>query len=98
MEIDAVLLVLRALAHLITFAIVASFHDPEARWRPGVSLLAVLLAGSSAALAAQILTNWAQVIQSGPQLFHTLFAYAVLALIAWTRGNLAKLLPRMKWQ
>lgn len=98
MEIDALLLAIRALAHLVTFGIVASFCDPSARYRPGVSILAFCVAGGSLAAVFQIVTRWAELMQSGPQAPQTILALAFLVPVALTRGNLAKLLPRIKWQ
>lgn len=97
MEVEAVILGLRALLHVAAFLIVASFYDPSARYRPGVSLFAVTLAGSNLALAMQILTSWALLLQTGAQVWSTLYAAVVLIAVAYTRGNVAKLLPRVKW-
>lgn len=98
MELDALLLIVRALAHLATFGIVFSYFDPSARYRIGVSLLAFCVAGGSLAATVQIVTRWPDMLQSGPQAPQTILALAFLVPIALTRGNLAKLLPRIKWQ
>lgn len=98
MEIDALLLAIRALAHLVTFGIVFSYFDPTARYRIGVSLLAFCVAGGSLAAAVQVATRWPEMMQTGPQAPLTILTIAFLVPVALTRGNLAKLLPRIKWQ
>lgn len=97
MSFDEFLLAGRALAHLATFLIIARFCDPSARYRPFVSLFAVVLAGSSLALAVQILTNWPAVRAQGPHIWATIYAATVFGAVAYTGGNLARLLPRIKW-
>lgn len=96
MEFDAFLLALRAVIYFATFLIIASFQAGDCRWRPGVSLFAVGLAGTSLAFAVSIATDWSRNALSGPQWLPTLYCLCVFALVARCRGNLAKLLPRFK--
>lgn len=79
------------------FGFVASYKpDDETRYRPVVSLFAAGLAGSSLAMAAQIVTQWGEACQA-PQPWHALFTACIFVAVAYTRGNVAKLFPRIKW-
>lgn len=96
MEFDAILLASRAVIYFATFLIIASFRGGDCRWRPGVSLFAVGLAGSSLAFAVLIITDWNRSVYSGPQWLPTIYCLCVFSLVLRCRGNLAKLLPRFK--
>jgi hypothetical protein len=96
MEFDSLLLAFRAVIYFATFLIIASFRAGDCRWRPGVSLFAVGLAGSSLALSVLIVTDWASSVGNGLQWMPTMYCLCVFALVARCRGNLAKLLPRFK--
>lgn len=76
---------------------VASYKpDDGTRYRPVVSLFAAGLAGSSLAMAAQIVTQFSESCQA-PQPWHALFTACIFVAVAYTRGNVAKLFPRIKW-
>lgn len=96
MEFDGLLLAARAVIYFATFLLIASFKGGDCRWRPGVSLFAVGLAGSSLAFTVQILTSWDQNMYGGPQWLPTVYSICVFSLVLRCRGNLAKLLPRFK--
>jgi hypothetical protein len=93
---DNPLAMLQLLFHLGTLLIVASFKDDDATWRPGVSILASAIAGSSLGMAFMIVfPAWSGCAE--PEPWSVLQAGLVFFLIATTRGNVAKLLPRRKW-
>lgn len=96
MDFEAVLLGMRALVYFLTFLIIASFKPNGSRWRPGVSIFAVGLAGSSLAFAVLIATDWQHNRYGGPQWVPTVYCLCVFGLVARCRGNLAKLLPQFK--
>lgn len=79
------------------FGLVASYKpDDQTRYRPAVSIFAASLAGASLALVAHIVTAWGDSCKS-PQPIWTLFTALVFISVAYTRGNVAKLFPRIKW-
>lgn len=89
----SVLLCLQVAAHLLTFGAVALWYsDPDARYRPGVSILATLIAGSSLAAAV-----FAVMAGRGAGVFETLLLVALCLLVLRARGNVARLLPRQVW-
>jgi hypothetical protein len=94
--LDNPLSLLQVLFHIGTLLIVASFRDEGATYRPGVSLLACIIAGSSLAMAFMLLFP-AQSACTRPEPGALLQAGLVFFLIATTRGNVARLLPRRKW-
>lgn len=88
-----VLLCLQVVAHLLTFGAVALWYsDPTARYRPGVSILATLIAGSSLASAV-----FAVMAGRGAGAFETVLLVALCLLVLCARGNVARLLPRQPW-
>lgn len=91
---DDVLMWLRVAAHLITFAAVALWYrDPDATFRPGVSILATVIAGSS--LAAAVTLSLSKIPVG---IFDTLLFVAFCALVLRAGGNVARLLPRRVWE
>ena len=91
---DDLLLWLRVAAHLITFAAVAIWYrDPLATFRPGVSLLATVIAGSSLAAAVTLSLS-----RTPAGIFDTLLFVAFCALVLRAGGNVARLLPRRVWE
>jgi len=96
MDFEAVLLAVRALVYFLTFLIIASFKADGCRWRPGVSLFAWGLGGSSFAFSVLIATDWPHNLFMGPQWIPTVYSLCVFALVARCRGNLANLLPKFK--
>lgn len=97
MEFDAILLAIRWLSHVICFLVLVSFRDQSATHRPGVSWFAVGLMASNLALAWQILTTWPALLAAGAQWPLTVFCVCVCAAVIYTRGNVARLLPRIPW-
>lgn len=90
---DDLLLWLRVAAHVLTFVAVALWYrDPCARFRPGVSLLATVIAGSSLAAAVTLSLS-----KTPAGLFDTLLFVAFCALVLRAGGNVARLLPRKIW-
>lgn len=94
---DSVIATIHLVLLLGIFGLVASYRpDEETRYRPAISLFAAGLAGSSLALATQIATQWGESCQA-PQLWQVIFTAFVFVAVARTRGNVAKLFPRLKW-
>ncbi|MNR14251.1 hypothetical protein D3C85_1307180 [compost metagenome] len=101
MEIDfgMALVITRCLMLLAIAITLGSYRDTSARYRPVASVLATLAAGSS--------LSWS--VHSGLMLYHyppqgfyaelwpTIFVLCALIPILYSRGNVAKLLPRVKW-
>lgn len=79
------------------FGFIVSYRpDEQTRYRPAVSLFAATLAGTSLAIVAQTVTQWGQSCQNA-QGWPVLFTACVFVAVAYTRGNVAKLLPRLPW-
>lgn len=79
------------------FGFIVSYRpDEQTRYRPAVSLFAASLAGSALALVIQIATQMNASCQP-PQVWPVLFTACVFVAVASTRGNVAKLLPRIPW-
>lgn len=79
------------------FGFISSYTpDKKTRYRPTVSIFAAFLAGISLAMVAQIVTRWDESCQE-PQPLLTLFTACVFVAVAHTKGNVAKLFPRIKW-
>lgn len=88
----------RGVFYLATFAVVASYAPRGARWRPAVSLFAVGLAGTSAALGVLSFLAPSVLAPLAPTALQTLHSVCVFALVVGCRGNLAKILPPFKRQ
>lgn len=76
--------------------VVSYSPDEHTRYRPAISLFAASLAGISLAMVAQIITRWDDACQQ-PQPIWTIFTACVFFAVAQTRGNVARLFPRIKW-
>lgn len=101
MEIDAVMLGARCLAHFLTFLLVATYKPSEdAAKRLGVSLVACILAGSSLMLLVLGMLTWDWQLTIPLPFSFALLAqtFAFLIVIAIARGNVARLFPRIKWE
>jgi len=81
----------RLFLHIATAALLLAYCRPDARFRLGPSVTAGLLAGSSAALAVQIITNWAEMAAANPQPQLVIFVATVFIPVAYARGNMAKI-------
>lgn len=91
------LTVVHVLLLLGVFGFIVSYRpDEQTRYRPAVSLFASTLAGASLAMVAQTVTQWGQSCQA-TQVGPVLFTACVFVAVAYTRGNVAKLLPRLPW-
>lgn len=94
-EFNALLLTIQTLMHLaITLRLMTYRPGKGATYKPGVSMLAATLAGSSAVSAFIILAKWPVFVQETAEPFTTLFVAVVLVGILKSRGNLAYFLPR----
>lgn len=97
MTFESLLTLTHVLLLLGIFGLIASYKpDDQARYRPAVSLFAASLAGISLAMVAQIVTSWDDSCRA-PQPIWTLFTAFVFVAVAHTKGNVAKLFPRIKW-
>lgn len=99
-DIGVALLLARCLMLVIIAVTIGSYRDPSARKRWAVSLMAVCAAGSSMAWA---MFSLLMVFHRGGrpdalgELLPTLFVLCAMVPVLYTRGNVAKLLPRVKW-
>lgn len=99
-EIGLALLIARCLMLLAITITLGIYHDPTARRRWAVSIGAAC--GAGAALAWALFSALQVVhdeIQPSPwhEIWPTLFVLCALVPVLYTRGNVAKLLPRVKW-
>ena len=101
MDYESVLMLIRATLHLCTFLLIASYKDDGAKYRLGVSVLALGIAAPSLAMAFRIAVNWDHRVLSPPQVIEqtlmTIFVAAIFSAVAVSRGNVATLLPRRVW-
>lgn len=94
-EFQAFLLTIQILMHLAITLRLMTYRPGEGdKYKPGVSILAATLAGSSAVCAFKILSGWPVLIHETAQPFTTLFVAVVLAGTLKSRGNLSYFLPR----
>lgn len=80
------------IAFLTAGVVLARYHDPAARYRPAVSLIAATLAGGCFAGAAWVIAT------RGSSLGLLIVSLIAAAAALLTRGNVAKLLPCLKIQ
>ena len=77
--------------------VVASYRpDEQTRYRAVVSIGAAAFAGSCFAWAMWSITQ-GPAAGNAPQPWQTIFSGCIFIAVACTRGNVAKLLPRLKW-
>lgn len=102
MQVDfgMALLIVRCLMLLAITITLGVYYDPSARRRWVVSIMATFAAGSSLGWSVfSILTALHH--GSRPdvlsELWPTLFVFCAMIPVLYTRGNVAKLLPRVKW-
>ena len=98
-DFGVVLVIVRCLM-LVTIAVtLGRYRDTSARYRPVPSMMATLAAGSSlgwAVYSALMLRHY-QPHSSFAELWPTAFVLCALIPVIRARGNVAKLLPRVKW-
>lgn len=102
MQIDLglALLLVRCLMLMTITITLGSYHDPSARKRWLVSIMAVCAAGSSfgwALYSFLMAASQQSCISVMDEFWPTLFVMCALIPVLYTRGNLAKLLPRIPW-
>lgn len=100
MEIDlsTMLVLIRCSALTIIVLMVGKYHpDPDARERPGISLLAALFCGSAAGWAMYGFASLQVHTTPAREVLPTLFVLAITIPVVRTQGNLAKLFPRLRW-
>jgi len=98
-NIDSLLWGTRAALHLATFLIVASYHDTGARFRLEVTTVAICLCGSSGALGMLAVTRWTPGrFGTEYNLLFLLFVLAVFVIVVKSKGNVAKMFPRIPWR
>lgn len=90
MDFETAILMARGLLQIATFVILASHSGKGCRWKPGVSLLAVVLAGSSAGLGT-ITVLGASTYLPLPQWLISVYALALFVIAISCRGNVARL-------
>lgn len=92
--IDVIVPISQVAFLLLTSFKLMSFRRDGGMYRPFVSLLATLWAGTGMALAVSITTKWPESV--GPLEFVQSFASGVLCAAAfWCGGNVAELLRRL---
>jgi NO-binding membrane sensor protein with MHYT domain len=98
-DFGTALVVFRSLALLVIAFTLCKYRDPTARHRPVISLIAVLAAGSSLGWAVHSLVMLPQHLGHNPRVefWPTLFVLWTLGPVIYSRGNIAKLMPRTKW-
>lgn len=90
---SGVWLLLQVLMHIAITARIMFWNYDGGRYRPGVSLLASVMAGSSAAAAGNIILRWHFIAEQTVQPFMTIFVAVILALLLKSKGNVAYLMP-----
>jgi Protein of unknown function (DUF754). len=97
MDLDTILMWVRFCIHVATFLIIYCYRPKGARQRWGVSILAIVLAGSSVGFAVFIISGVISPTFAAPQWLHIAGWGAVLGLVAKARGNVAKMVsPRQE--
>jgi hypothetical protein len=98
MEIDlgVWLVIIRSVALLVIAILLGRFHDPQARFKFGVSLMAIGLAGGSFgwALYSLITIGQLRTTDLGGSALSTAFVIMVMIPVIQSRGNAARMLPR----
>lgn len=76
---------------------VASYQpDEQTRYRAAVSIGAAVFAGTCLAVAIWTVANLGSTCRPASPPW-VIFTACVFVAVAYTRGNVAKLLPRLKW-
>jgi hypothetical protein len=99
-DLGMVLLIARCLMLLLITIILGSYYDPKARHRWLVSLFAFCIAGISLGWSVFSMLMVLQG-QAKPEplaeIWPTIFVFCATIPVLYTRGNVAKLLPRVQW-
>lgn len=100
LDFGLALLIVRCLMLVAITITLGVYYDPTARRRWAVSIMATLAAGSS--LGWSVFSVLMVIHQDArpdvlSELWPTLFVFCALIPVLRTRGNVAKLLPRVKW-
>ena len=98
-ETGAAMVVIRCVMLIAIALRLATYHDPSARHRACVSFMATLAAGASLGWAVHSVL---MLLHSGTpdprtEFWPMLFVLCALIPVLYSRGNVAKLLPRVKW-
>lgn len=98
-DLGVALVVIRCLMLLVIAITLCSYRDPTARHRPVVSIMATMAAGSSLgwAVHSALMLQHQALADARAEFWPTLFVLCALIPIIYSRGNVAKLLPRVKW-
>jgi hypothetical protein len=99
-DIGVVLVVVRCLMLVVIAVTLGCYRDPTARYRPLTSIIATLAAGSSLGWAVHsiLMLRYHEPHTPFAELWPAVFVLCVLIPVIRARGNVAKLLPRVKWQ
>lgn len=102
MQIDVgmALLIARCLMLLAITITLGVYYDPGARRRWLVSIMATCAAGSSLSwgmFSILMVIHQDAKPDAWGELWPTLFVFCAMIPVLYTRGNVAKLLPRVKW-
>lgn len=102
MQVDfgMALLIVRCLMLVAITITLGVYYDPSARRRWMVSIMATFAAGSSlgwAVLSVLLVLHNESKPDALTELWPTLFVFCAMVPVLYTRGNVAKLLPRIKW-
>ena len=95
MIFETSMLIVRFLIHVITAGVIVCYMGNPNRQRYGIAFLASVLAGGSAALASQILTQWETLVQGSVEPWAPITYGAVCILVIACRGNLAKVFDQI---
>lgn len=94
------LLIVRCLMLLAITITLGVYHDPTARHRWVVSIMATFAAGSSlgwSIFSILMMLHQEDRPDAWAEFWPTIFVLCALIPVLYTRGNVAKLLPRVKW-
>lgn len=98
-DIGHALVIIRCAMLLVIAITLCSYRDPEARHRPVVSIMATMAAGSSLGWSVHsiLMLQHQAMPDARTEFWPSLFVLCALIPILYSRGNVAKLLPRVKW-
>ncbi|QHJ81283.1 MAG: hypothetical protein [Caudoviricetes sp.] len=93
MDLDSVLLIIREGLHFGIALTLLSYQPRGARYRKGVSCLAMIMAASNLGLGVMLLTGAVEPKAIGSQWLHIGAFGSLFWLILMCRGNVAKMIP-----